>query len=915
MTRRARSRFDASAERLGPAYLIAVGVHVVGLLALSVWTVVQVVGAEPAQPIRVRLAPPLRDEVAAAPPVDRLQAAVEPAPPEGAVAADTDAAFDEAAGRGTGVAREGTSLAVGLGGGGGRGRGGYGGSIGGPSLLSEGALASGLAWLARHRAGDGGWGPVGEDHGKALPAAGDPARTGLALLAFLMAGHEPGKPGPFQAEVDGAVAWLARGCGGAQGLAVGDSQAAPYHLAMGTLGLAEAVARRDDPRARAALVRSVEQILAWQQVGLGFRYGPRQGSDTSVTSWMVLALRSAQEAGVAVPAQVWDDARRWLARVSTADGRTGYTSAGDRDLAAMHASGLCLRLILGESPDTPINQAAADLVLAQAEDPLAGAWDAYQLYYAALALYQVGGERWATLNPRLRDGLVALQVKDGCEAGSWAPADPRGWGYDRQLTTAFGTLILETYYRHLVVHEPLPTRLAGPAGERLAAASEALEQGDAAGLATAEAEAEAALVAAEGDPRTMREAGRVLLSAALRRGDTAQVASRLAALDALGGRPDPSLEPVRAAARRWELDARVEAVLAGPPDSARRNALLRELPRCGPEGRVLVAELRLVMTLEHPTTDVAVVLSRHAPRTPPGPGERHALALVVERGERAYAEKGPEGLARGEALRAAIHARDLPGRLGPGEAQVALLALGRLEAARVAALERAGRTPEASAAAAAWRAAHPGAPSTPLDQAERDQLLARVAAGPLPPEALARLEALAAAWAPSAPPAEVGARLRPAAQALLSRGERAPAGRLAGLARRRAGRAGEPLELTMLLIGQAAPASALAEIARLGREEQRCPEVRLARQAALRRLGRAAEAVDDALGLVRGLKEGTPGWWEALEAAGETLCEAGQARTAALLLESAHRRHPELGGPARRERLVPLMHRADALAR
>jgi hypothetical protein len=50
-------------------------------------------------------------------------------------------------------------------------------------------------------------------------------------------------------------------------------------------------------------------------------------------------------------------------------------------------------------------------------------FDAYTLYYVGQALYQVGGEDWEESYPKLRDMLVASQVK--------SPNNPKEHGYWR----------------------------------------------------------------------------------------------------------------------------------------------------------------------------------------------------------------------------------------------------------------------------------------------------------------------------------------------------------------------------------------------------------------------------------------------------------------------------------------------------
>src|SRR5690606_16648877 len=44
----------------------------------------------------------------------------------------------------------------------------------------------------------------------------------------------------------------------------------------------------------------------------GWRYSPQFGTDTSVTGWMLLALRSGELAGLEVPGQVYERVEQFL---------------------------------------------------------------------------------------------------------------------------------------------------------------------------------------------------------------------------------------------------------------------------------------------------------------------------------------------------------------------------------------------------------------------------------------------------------------------------------------------------------------------------------------------------------------------------------------------------------------------------
>jgi hypothetical protein len=73
-------------------------------------------------------------------------------------------------------------------------------------------------------------------------------------------------------------------------------------------------------------------------------------------------------------------------------------------------------------------------------------------------LHNMGGVVWRRWNPRVRDGLVRMQVKGaGCDRGSWDPLNPQPdrWGRaaGRLFVTSLSLLTLEVYYRYLPLYQ------------------------------------------------------------------------------------------------------------------------------------------------------------------------------------------------------------------------------------------------------------------------------------------------------------------------------------------------------------------------------------------------------------------------------------------------------------------------------
>ncbi len=78
--------------------------------------------------------------------------------------------------------------------------------------------------------------------------------------------------------------------------------------------------------------------------------------------------------------------------------------------------------------------------------------DLYYSYYATQVMRQHGGPMWDKWNTKMRDSLIATQVKEGHGAGSWF--SPRGHNVKggRLYCTAMSAMILEVYYRHMPLY-------------------------------------------------------------------------------------------------------------------------------------------------------------------------------------------------------------------------------------------------------------------------------------------------------------------------------------------------------------------------------------------------------------------------------------------------------------------------------
>ncbi len=378
-----------------------------------------------------------------------------------------------------------SNTAIGLGGGPGGAWGGRG--IGGRrriprsgwSSTTDKSVEKGLEWLAKHQTPDEGyWDADGFQNqcsgtlcdGRGYPLY-DPGVTGLALLAFLGAGytHTAGK---YKNTVSAAIKFLKRvqdpeGCFGTQ---TGHYM---YSHAVATLAMTEAYGMTNSPLLRRPVEKGLAFLYRAQNPNpsgtgkLAWRYSVQPGdNDTSVTGWVVMALKSARSAGLEVPGSVLEGARAWVDQMTDpATGRCGYVQSGVSPVRApgreatwprskseaITAVAMLTRVFLDENPETskPIQQGAR---LCLERLPVwnegDGSVDHYYWYYGTLAMFQVSGRQWAKWNKAMKKAIVDHQCKNGCEKGSWDPIGP--WGEDggRVYATAVMTMCLEVYYRY-----------------------------------------------------------------------------------------------------------------------------------------------------------------------------------------------------------------------------------------------------------------------------------------------------------------------------------------------------------------------------------------------------------------------------------------------------------------------------------
>lgn len=340
---------------------------------------------------------------------------------------------------------------------------------------TEEAIERGLKFLASRQTAAGHWSLQG--HGEQVSLRSDTAATGLCLLAFQGAGYTHQQHRYASVVSRGLQALLAmqRPDGNLyrQQDPISDQSVSLYSHGIATLALCEAYGMTRDESLRGPAQNAIDYIVQSQHRERGgWRYEPQISSDTSVSGWMMMALKSGELAGLKVPISTYEGIDRWLdaARMSRSRNdlyrynpyapNTPAQSHGREVTPSMTAVAILMRMYSGWRREDPDMRSAADYLakfppaIGDASSPQR---DTYYWYYATQVMFHMGGQWWQDWNQRLKPILIDGQIQAGPQAGSWDPLRPvpDRWSLQagRLYLTTLNLLSLEVHYRHLPIYE------------------------------------------------------------------------------------------------------------------------------------------------------------------------------------------------------------------------------------------------------------------------------------------------------------------------------------------------------------------------------------------------------------------------------------------------------------------------------
>ena len=220
------------------------------------------------------------------------------------------------------------------------------------SVESEAAVVAALRWLKANQEKDGSW-----KCGQSAPAG-----TALAVLAFLGHGETPDSS-DFGKTVSDGLLYLAQHID-TNGLVSGVSQDyIGYGYSQGpvVLALAEGYAMTQSPILRVPLDRALQAVFRGQaapkirpqDIGGWRNQSQPNDADMSVTGWMILALKSAQAAGIKIPQTIFDKAGQYLWNIYDTK-NPGFGYQNPERYPTMTAIGVLSQQFLGNDKDPRI---------------------------------------------------------------------------------------------------------------------------------------------------------------------------------------------------------------------------------------------------------------------------------------------------------------------------------------------------------------------------------------------------------------------------------------------------------------------------------------------------------------------------------------------------------------------------------
>lgn len=309
-----------------------------------------------------------------------------------------------------------------------------------------------------------------KENGAIFDKSHDTTMTALAIMAMASVGIQPADPSREGQAMSRALTFvLQEDRQNAKGYFGEKDGSRMYGHGIITLMLTEmlgmSTSAEQDKLLHEKTQKAIDLILSAQkekkpvQARGGWRYNPNSNdADLSASVWQLMALRSAKNDGLQVPASAIQDAINYLKRsYSSPLDRNGlpgdkaggfcYEPGQRHATFTMTAAGLLAMQVCGEY-ESPLVAGAADWLLAHPPN-----WKErfcmYGTYYYSQGMYQKGGEHSATARQLVQTMLLEKQSGDG----SWEAENGEEKNAGKVYSTSMAVLSLSVKYHYLPIYQ------------------------------------------------------------------------------------------------------------------------------------------------------------------------------------------------------------------------------------------------------------------------------------------------------------------------------------------------------------------------------------------------------------------------------------------------------------------------------
>ncbi len=309
---------------------------------------------------------------------------------------------------------------------------------------TETVIKGALRWLASKQMANGAWGSAGEELRHQV------AMTGYTLMGFQAAGQLPGE-GEFGKNVNSGIQYLLDATS-PDGL-IGNRNDGQYMYGHGVaaIALAELYGQSKSASMRPKLEKIIRVILASQNPEGGWRYRPiARDADMSVTVLQVVALRAAKNAGLDVPQKTIDDAVKYVKSCYHKPSGGFCYQPGREPGYARTAAAIYSLQVCGLYEDEMVKRGAEYLLKNERSSQ---EWFTYGSFYAAPAMYMIGGETWEKWYAKMSD-ILLRNVTTKADISYWEPKLDQGrGGVGPVYCTAVYTMILAIPYHYIPLYQ------------------------------------------------------------------------------------------------------------------------------------------------------------------------------------------------------------------------------------------------------------------------------------------------------------------------------------------------------------------------------------------------------------------------------------------------------------------------------